>query len=347
MAQRSTHRTWLFMILFVMAAPIQVLAQVPKEGEIKAAPNPEKMLETALSKIDSGDIAEASRLFQRASRLKPTLNKLKLLEGLLYLEDKRGADALFVLDQYNKTKEGEEDYRGFAAVGRMYLETRQHPLATWQFEKAVKLAPSVENGKPVLAQITADLAMAYAGQKRMKKAIETAQKAASSAPNDGEIQLRMSEIALIANEPELVVGSIERAIAVFSGKIRDDAFNEDAHEKLIRCYEVIKSLYAYYLRTDPENGEHYHQVANVLIDQAEAERRLAALTARNLIIRAIEKDPKNTAWQLSAARLELELGGMGEAKERLEKVLQNDPENQQAIQLKQRIESRSPGPNQP
>ena len=50
------------------------------------------------------------------------------------------------------------------------------------------------------------------------------------------------------------------------------------------------------------------------------DRRIGLLTARDIAIHAVELDPKNSQWQLSAARLEMELGGFSEAGERLARM---------------------------
>lgn len=342
MPPRNVQITYLLMIL-LWTIPIQAQAQFATEGAPTDTPDPEQLVETALAKIEAGDIDEASRLYDQALRLKPTMIKLKLLEGLLYLESipKRGAEALTVLGEYNASKEGGRDHRGFLALGRLYLDSRMYQQAQFPLEKAKQWAPPT---KELRAEIASDLAMAYAGQKRMKKAIETAQEAAAAAPANGDIQLRLGEVAVMADESDLVADAARRAIAVFNNKLRDDPFNKDAYEKLIRCYELLSALHQYYLRTDPDNGEYYHQAAILVVEMAEIRRRYELLNARDLIVKAIEKNPQKIQWQLDAAKLELELGGLDEARNRLGKVLRDAPDNEQALRLKQRLEAlQTPG----
>ena len=101
------------------------------------------------------------------------------------------------------------------------------------------------------------------------------------------------------------------------------------------------------INNEPKNGENFHQYAGVFRETAELDRRIGLLTAREMALRAVELDPKNSQWQLSAARLEIELGGLAEAGARLDTILESDPSNAEALQLKQRLKTPAPPAAQP
>ncbi|MFQ5428871.1 MAG: hypothetical protein ACE5E1_01065 [Phycisphaerae bacterium] len=336
------HVRWLAALaVLATAGPAASRAQPesPRRGRRAAAPNPEVLADKALKKIDSGDFKEAATLLAKARRLKPTMNKLNLVEGLLLVATEQGAQAIKPLEDYNASDEGRVDHRGFAAVASVYAKSRMYSQALYSFEQAIKYAPLEKQGVPVRARLKGDLAKAYAGLGQTKKAVETAKGAASDAPNDGETQLRLGEIAAAANDTELLVKATDRAITLFKKRIRDDSFNEDAHESLLRCYELVTSLYRYYIRTDADNGEHYYQFGKILVERTEVDRRITLLKAREQALQAVEKDPKNATWQLFVAKLELELGAVSAAKDRLAAVLRDHPNNAEAKELEQRLGS--------
>src|SRR5258706_16418256 len=62
--------------------PRAVKAQTPEKSSI----SPEQMLEEALNRFDAGDMNEANAYLEKVKTVKPDLPKVKLVEGLLFLE---------------------------------------------------------------------------------------------------------------------------------------------------------------------------------------------------------------------------------------------------------------------
>ena len=330
-----------FSTLFVLAAAHAERAesQVAPSGARAEATSPEQLADDALQKIHLGDLEEAQRLHQLARRMQPTMKKLLLVEGLLYVAGGRSAVALYPLQEYNTTDQGKVDYRGFAAIGKIYLQSYMYRSATRPLESAKDLAKREEYGEPVRANIAIDLARAYLGLARIKDAVKTAQEAQNDALDDGDIQVQVSEIAVSANEPVLAEDAANRATALLRETVRADPFDIDAHEKLRRCYQVIGQLRGAQAASDEATGQHLFQHAQILVQAAEVDRRISALNARNQMLRAIEKDPTNIDWQFFAARLEFDLGAIAEAKQRIDRILGTQPDHAGALQLKRRIES--------
>ena len=337
---------------FSAAAPLS-WAQTPAQPAAGEALAPEQAVEEAIKMIDMGDLTEARRLLQYAASLKPTMNILKLGQGLFYVAGNQGVEAISTLAAYNTSDEGKRDYRGFAAIGKVYLNARMLRQAVSPLRQARDLADAEKDGKPLRAGITIDLASAYAKLRDSKKAIELIKEAQAAARDDGEIQLQISEIATIANDAELANKAANRAIELLKGKIIDDAFNAEAHTMMKRAFGVLGNLLVAKINdtpsdsNDPKNGENYHQYAGVLRETAELDRRIGLLGAREIALRAIEQDPKNSQWQLSAVRLEMELGGLTEAGARLNTILEYEPSNAEALRLKQRVETPAPRAAQP
>lgn len=329
----------------VFALPMPVRAQSSDVGAPPDAPDAKAMAEEGLRKLDAGDIEEARRLFQEATRVQPDLAKLKLLEGLLHVEYGHGAEAVQKLEEYNATPEGRVDYRGFQAVGEIYLRSLMYRQATVGLERARGLAPIRDpvHDKPTKALITMDLAGAYLGLSRTKQAVKVAKEAVEAAPEDADIQLRFSEIVVNAQDFDLAAAAADQAIVLFKGEIRDKPFSKEAHEKLQRALAVSSRLNDYHRNKDPNEGSHYYNLARVLRQKAALDRRITLLNALEFSTQAIERSQDRVDWQLFAAHIEMDLGGLAQARERLVEIIARHPNNAEAIQLKERLDA-APAP---
>lgn len=314
-------------------------------GDPPEPPDVKAMAEKGLAKLEAGDIQEALLLLREASKIQPDLDKLKLLEGLLQIELNHGAEAIQKLEEYNSTPEGRVDHRGFQAVGGIYLESLMYTQARFPLERAKGLAPIRDpvRNKPVKALITMDLAGAYLGLKQARQAVKLAKEAVEAAPKDADIQLRFSEIVAKAGDFELAATASDRAIVLFKTEIRDKPFSEDAHTKLQRALNVSYTLHDFRLKNEPNNGEHYYNLARVLRQRAALDRRVTLLHALELADQAIERAADRVDAQLFAVQLEMDLGGMAQARERLMGIIARNPSNAEATRLKQRLDA-APAP---
>ncbi len=331
--------------LWMILGSAPVWAQSPDIGEAPEAPDAKAMVDEGLAKLEEGDVQEAGRLFREASRIRPDLDKLKLLEGLLHIELNHGAEAVQKLEAYNDTAEGRVDYRGFKAVGGIYLQSMMYTQATFPLERAKGLAPIHDpvRNKPMKGLITMDLARAYLGLKRTKQAVKFAKEAVEAAPKDADIQLRFSEIVASAQDFGLAATASDRAIVLFKTEIRDKPFSKDAHTKLQRALNVSHALHDQHLKNEPNEGEHYYNLARVLRQKAALERRVTLLNALEFANQAVERAADRVDWQLFVVQLEMDLGGTAQARERLMEVIARHPSNAEAIRLKQQLDA-APAP---
>jgi Flp pilus assembly protein TadD len=305
-------------------------ADRPRPGE-----SAEDLVATALQKIDTGDYEQAAVLLQKARRLKPTLPKLSLAEGLLLMSRRPPmySEAMQRLTEYTASEEGRNDYRGFAALGTIYKESRMHRQARRPLEQAKKLAPMEENGKFVKAEITMDLAFTYLGLDLKKEALETAKEAESAAPNDPKIQFGIAKVAASTDDSAGAEAAAKKAIDILKAKIQAQPFDNDAHATLANCYDLLIKLKRTALTVSPDDGALYQALASATRESADVGRRITLLTARQYAIQATEKEPKKYEWQVFAARIEADLGAYQEATQRLEGVLKDSPDNTEATKL--------------
>ena len=286
-------------------------------------------------------LKEPDRLIREAVLVKPDMEKILLAQGLFASITNRSAEAIRALGLYNTTPNARDDYRGFAKVGEIYLRSGMPRQAKNPLMRARDLAPipSSKKDKPIKARIAMDLADAYLGLSQAKKAIETATEGQTFAPDHGEIQLRLAEITSRAQAFETAATAVKRAISILWVDIRDDPFQMAAHINLRRAYTISTDVHEYFLATDPENGNHFAAFAEMQLDKADVERRISLLNARDLMTKAIEKIPDNTAWKLDLIRIEMELGGLTEARGHLADLLRSDSKNAAALKLKQRLDA--------
>ncbi len=329
---------------------IGLLAALPASARAQATPgggsslSPEQKLELALKKIEAEEFREAELLIGEVSVEKPTLERIKLVRGLYYYAVQRYTEAMADLETYNGTPEARSEYRGFATVGDLYLRSRMWRSAIFPLEKAKDIAPIKENGKPVRADILLNLASAHLGLQNHKTAIKVAKEARDSAPDVADVHLRLAEISASSNDYETSVGAVEKAILLFTGDLRDDAFNRTAHDKLRSCYGILSGLYQYQLKRDAENAEYYSKYSLMLQQLAEIDRRRMLLDSLQLARQAIERSPKRVDYKISLIKLEYELGGIKDSKDLLDDILQQDPKNAEALEWKQKFEESPPRP---
>lgn len=326
-----------FVLVCCLAGTTIVSAQNPSDREpARPGENAEELAQRALDAIDSGDLERAWSMIRRARQIKPDVPKLDLAEGLVLMEiaQPQYLEAIQRLTDYTvKSDEGRNDYRGHAALGRVYKESRMYRQAIRPLEQAKKLAPAEEKGKSVRAEITMDLAMAYFGLNQKKEALETAKEAAASAPNDAKMQFTLAQIAGNAEEYALAESAAKRAVDLLNAKIQNDPFNLEHHNTLRFCYSLLGRIKEIARKASPDDGSLYFALAVINRDGAEVERRVALIKAREYASQAIEKEPKKAEWQVFAAKIEADLGAFQQARDRLNEVLRASPDNQEAADL--------------
>jgi tetratricopeptide (TPR) repeat protein len=297
------------------------------------------MLDQALLKIEAGQLPEAADLVQRAKMINPTLDRILLAEALLDIEAGRSLEAIQSLDIYNRTDEGKGDYRGHAAVGAIYKRSLKFRLAAPALRKAKDLAMRVKDNRSLLAELSLDLAVVNARLMRFTKATEAAREAERLAPDNPRVQLGLGRIAVGSGDLENAAKAVERAIALFKTEIQQDPFKEQTYLDLRTAYQLAVNLHEQENTLRPEDGLPYFNLAVILADDAELNRRVGLLSARQYALEALARDPENNEYRIFTARLEAHLGATEEAWNRIDEVLRTDPNNSSAHWLRESLQS--------
>lgn len=326
-------------VLFLVCwgRPGVVKGQATDLEQVGANMTPEQMADEAVSRIDSGDLRTADALIRKAKLVNPTVARLRLAEGLLAVELRQYPTAIGLLNEYNETREGKLDYRGFATIGTLFKESRSYREAIRPLENAKNLAPMEEKGKPVRALVCMDLAFAYLGLDRKKDAAAAAKEAEAMAPSNEKIQFFYAQIAASTGDFGTAETAVKKAAGLVAAKVQNSPFDRDANSLMQSCLQLHVRIKQSQLEARPDDGALRAEAARLLCQAAEYDRRANLLAARELLLPAIEHDPKRAEWQVLAAQLEWQLGSPAEAATRLEGVLDGEPENKEAASLLEQI----------
>ena len=334
--QRRGAAVWtivLFSLLLVKCTSASAQTP-PATSEPDKLAQPEQMVDDALKMIDAGDYEKTFPLLQKARVLNPNINKIKLADGLLLIARRHAVEAIDVLEGYNKTTEGQNDYRGYLAVARVYFDSLMYRQAVPAYEHAKKLAPLEENGRHVLAETTVELAMACLKAERRDKALEIAKEAQKLAPDDPKVLLRLAQIAESTQDVETVVKATDRAVQLLTTALRSDPLKRESYQLLEAAFATRRNLEKRDLDAKPEVAASYFKLAVTARNSAEVGRLLTLLDARDNMEQALAREPDNAEYLLFAARLEADLGAIDEAKARLDRVLKANPDSKAALELK-------------
>lgn len=324
----------IFSLLGLVTAS-QAIAQTPSGNQ---PTTPIEMVERAIELINAGDFNTAARLIQDATVSQPDLKLLSLAQGLLYKANRQDIQAIGFLETYNGDADGRVDYRGFAAVGEIYLRNRKYTLARGVLETASELAPIEEDGRAVRARITAQLAQAWVSLDQPRKAIIQLKEAQSGSVDDPETQLLICSLAANVKDSSLANLAADNAINGFNQQLRLSPFRRSSYENLIACFEVLIELAGSELNGNPNDAQAFLRAARLMKELGTLQRRIHLIDARELVLQAIEKGGMSTDSMLLAAEIEAELGGVEQARARIEEILKQDAENARAQQLLQSLE---------
>ncbi|HPF41497.1 MAG TPA: hypothetical protein P5081_18670 [Phycisphaerae bacterium] len=324
---------WLAMAMFCGGAGAQT-----QPGSPPAPPlDPVQAIDAAIHAIDTGDLQTADRLIREVNAINPKMSRLQLASGLYAKELRRFPEAIEALGIYNETDEGRRDYRGWAALGSVFLDSYMYSSAIGALEKALELAPLDEKEGTTRAKIALDLARTRIGLNNPKDAKESIRDAQSSASQDAEIQSDVCELASRVGDEDTARAAGGAAIRAYRSELSVNPLSISAHRGLARCYEVLLQLQSRKLAGNPNDGEAFIEGARLLSDLAEIERRTRLLDARGLVLQALESNASSVEWRLLAATYEIELGAMGEAQAHIDDVLKTDPNNANALALRNRL----------
>jgi tetratricopeptide (TPR) repeat protein len=320
-------------------APAQTPPPPPPPGSADLA-SAEQMIDDAIKKIEDNDLDHAAELIRKARVLNPNMNKIKLAEGLFGVALKRdqGPAAINSLEAYNKSPEGQSDYRGFLAVGRQYASSFLFQQAIPALEKAKKLAPAEQDGHHVRAEVAIELANMYLLKKQNARALDEAKDAQNLAPDDMRVQLSLAQIAFRTEEFETAAKCCDHAIELLHTALRNDPLKRETYQLLLNAYSLRTPMLQREIKAKPDAAAPYYRLAINARNLAEVVRLANLLDARENATQALNKEPNNAECLLLAAQLEAELGAVDEARRHVDELLKIKPDYREALELRERLQ---------
>lgn len=345
-------RGWMLILwtsTWLMVAGLVTAQTPPAAGDqpVKIV-DPRALIEDALRKIDAGEFEEAATLAEQAQALKPSMDRLRLVRGLLLLESVSSPPeaAIRVLDEYNRTPTGKVDYRGLAAIGRVYLRSRWYRQASRSLRAAAPLAPQQENDRTVKADILMDLATAERALNQPENAVRHAREARDLSRNNAHVLFRYAEVIAMADDPKALqdaVTATQAAIRRTETELRESPFDKDRLEVLRSASALLVDIHRKRAEREPESAAIAMAIARAMRDRSEADKRLNMYAAYDAARHAFDMTAQpGPDWQVFMAELEIDVGGAGAlqtARDRLHKVLEAKPDNKSARRLLTRIDA--------
>jgi len=304
--------------------------------------DPNKLADQALILLENNEGEAAFALFQKAKQLNPNLSKLNLLAARLSAADNKYDQAQLYYTEYVKSPDGKSDYRPFAELGRIYLRSKSYRLARRNLEQARQLAPERDSkDRFVRAEIMADLANVLRVLRDDKEAIRVGREAATQATSDPKIQIMFSQLLLSIspNETKESRDVAARAIALLNTDLEVNTFSEPKLRLLRDALAIVEATWAQETLSQKDNPLPVYMLSIATQDTAEVTMRISLLSAKEYADRAATLNEGKPEYRVRQAEIEAMLGSTRTALEKLEKVLEVDPENAAALALKDRIAS--------
>lgn len=210
--------------------------------------------------------------------------------------------------------------------------------AVFPLERARDFAPIELNGKPIKAEIATDLASVLHGMARTKEALKVADEAAILAPNDAGIQLKIGKMHLDGQDYTAALRCVDRGVTLVTAQLRADPFKSEENLLFKQLHDLQMSVRQAQRAANPDDPNIYLELGKSMRDQAESERRIRMLAAREYALEALNRDPRLQPAIIYLSQMEWELGGAPDALDRLKRLLEEDPNNTEALQLRTQIQ---------
>ena len=317
---------------------------VPSPGQAPLDADPNRMAEDALALTDIGTkeaMEKAAEIVDKLRKIAPQTQKLYLACARLLAADGKGPQAIRYYEQYKTMPDGKTDYRPYAEMGRLYMRSKRLRTARRLLEDAKQLAPEQEpkTGKFIRAEISMDLANVLLQLEDKEEAVRVAREAATQATSDSRIQIVYSRLLLSVNPQETKEARdiAARAVAMLLKDLEADSFSIPKLQMLREALTVVENTWATEAGMQDSNPEPVHFLSIATQEVAEISQRLALVAAREYELRAIELNKNKAEYKLRLAEIEAQMGAINTAGYTLDAVLKADPENKEALALKERI----------
>jgi Tfp pilus assembly protein PilF len=315
------------------------------------ARNPVWLADEALKAFENDEYRRAYQLALMALQVRPDQPYALLVKGKILIADNRHREAMEPLNAYVKTPEGRNDYRGFEALGDVFLRSSKHWLAAQMYSNALPKSPVKVKEDFVRARVQVKLSQALAGRGLFREAIDAARGAVLADPNASEFQWNLASVLLKSGNAEEAIEAMNKAIELIKSDMAflysrlEVSIDPKAEEELIKnlgsLSHVLDAMVrahqsAVSLASEPAPAR-LVALAESVAEQADIERRLRLYGSMKLMEQVVTREPTNAEWRVRLAKYQLASGFRAAAVANIEEALKIDANHEEAKALRARL----------
>ncbi|MBI1183662.1 tetratricopeptide repeat protein [bacterium] len=284
------------------------------EKSANAGPSVDDLYETAMLLHDAGQYDSSLQTINLIYQTDTQNFKAKLLEGDVNwaLRNMKASMAAYLACLRWQPK----NPLIWTRLGKAYLEQKDYETALKYFNQAIAFNQSY-------ADAYIGRAVVYASKNNMEQALLSMQTAIDFAPDNLNAMLKMAEWQL-ADSNEMAIQYYNNAVMIDSSLAEHYFLRARAHEKF-NHFEEARSDYEKAISMSPETMQYHFSLAYLYFQYADFKE---ALNEFSNCINLNESDAD--AW-LGRALCEKELGLKAEARYSLEKMLEINPDDADAL----------------
>lgn len=297
-----------------------------------------ELLREARRLIDDEDYIGAAPYLQLVERRDPENMELKplLARAMLHTGEFERARELFLeVHRINSS-----DFQANLGLGQLYLQARQWRQSLRYLEVAEATAPPDQT-----ALVLRLLAEAYRGSGQYVKAIETAERAVTTAPDDYGARYALVGALIDAQNFERAVTEAEQMERIAEREMAENPGDRAALDRLIRAQSAyvsaLRSAFVSMMAMGPdgqptdepaegkeaEAAATLSRIVQLLAQLAESRRLQSIYDLMPFAEKMVEYQPENAAYWRDYGLLLAETRQRGEAIEAFEKAVELNPQD--------------------
>jgi tetratricopeptide (TPR) repeat protein len=329
-------------VLVVLACLSVAVAQTPQSAAPAPASQPLSLDQLFLQgegALKAGDAATAIKAFTTISQAQP--NNTAALLGLAeaYLKANNSLKAVEVYSRCAKISPG--DWRPEYGLGTVYLQLNYYPMAKFNLEKALQLAPNQPQAR---GRVATNLAVCYRGLQQTNKALDMARQALALDPTNIDTHRLLITLYVDANRADDALAEVQATADSLRASLAKATDDRLKGEQLVQVLAIRVDLLRARIAAQPDDPSLRLQMADAMEQHKLADQQATYHLALEQVDIALQKAPQDPDVLFAHGRLENLIGRPSKAVEDLEALLKITPNDARARQLLEKIEAASTQP---
>lgn len=303
----------------------------------------EELVEEAYRAIETAETRgpDAQAASTRANQLiaairrRDTLNSdAEFLGGRVQILMGHPREAIQAINNYTKSRKGENDWYAFNLLGDLYFQARYHTMARDKYQRAVDLNPLEAEPCAGLAQAESALARYHQSAEWARKAIELdAQN--PPAERDPKFSAVLANALMADRQLDEALKAATAALELGRLRAKDDPTKTVLLTDLKRFNGLVQKVLQHILISFPERTDEYVRITHLQLENAEIDHLLRLHRVLQMVEYGIAQSEPNPSPALlfEKAKLLLAVGNTEEAVQVLTDLLAKNPNHAEAQRL--------------